>query len=83
MCTLKAQLTAALIIRWLSWVVLHLLSPAALSEMGILPANIELPVDAIADFCQRWQVAELSLFGSALLEFRLSQTCPPPLSVMG
>jgi predicted nucleotidyltransferase len=43
-----------------------LLSPAALSEMGILPANIELPVDAIADFCQRWQVAELSLFGSAL-----------------
>ena len=44
---------------------LHL-SPAALSEMGILPANIELPVDAIADFCQRWQVVELSLFGSAL-----------------
>jgi predicted nucleotidyltransferase len=43
-----------------------LLSPAALSEMGILPANIELPVDAIADFCQRWQVVELSLFGSAL-----------------
>jgi predicted nucleotidyltransferase len=45
--------------------VLHL-SPVALSEMGILPANIELPVDAIADFCQRWQVVELSLFGSAL-----------------
>jgi predicted nucleotidyltransferase len=45
--------------------VLHL-SPAALSEMGILPANIELPIDAIADFCQRWQVVELSLFGSAL-----------------
>jgi predicted nucleotidyltransferase len=62
-CTLK-ELTAALI-SLVSWVVLHL-SPAALSEMGILPANIELPIDAIADFCQRWQVVELSLFGSAL-----------------
>lgn len=27
---------------------------------------IELPTEAIADFCQRWQVTELALFGSVL-----------------
>lgn len=27
---------------------------------------IELPMDTIADFCQRWQVTEFSLFGSVL-----------------
>jgi len=25
-----------------------------------------MPLDAIADFCHRWQVAELALFGSVL-----------------
>lgn len=29
-------------------------------------AQIELPIDEIAEFCDRWQVAEFSLFGSAL-----------------
>jgi uncharacterized protein len=27
---------------------------------------IEIPKDAIADFCQRWQVSEFYLFGSVL-----------------
>jgi predicted nucleotidyltransferase len=26
---------------------------------------IELPTGQIADFCQRWQVTELALFGSS------------------
>lgn len=29
-------------------------------------AEIELPIDTIADFCQRWQVTEFALFGSVL-----------------
>ena len=29
---------------------------------------IELPMTAIAEFCQRWQIAEFSLFGSVLRE---------------
>jgi predicted nucleotidyltransferase len=28
--------------------------------------NIDLPIDAIADFCDRWQIVELALFGSVL-----------------
>ncbi|MCT7952006.1 nucleotidyltransferase family protein [Ancylothrix sp. C2] len=28
--------------------------------------NIDLPMDKIADFCQRWKVIEFSLFGSVL-----------------
>lgn len=28
--------------------------------------HFELPQDKIADFCQRWKVEELALFGSAL-----------------
>jgi uncharacterized protein len=28
--------------------------------------NINLPMGDIADFCQRWQVTELALFGSVL-----------------
>ena len=28
--------------------------------------RIELPMERIADFCHRWKVTELSLFGSAL-----------------
>ncbi len=28
--------------------------------------NIEIPKERIADFCHRWKVAELSLFGSVL-----------------
>lgn len=28
--------------------------------------NIDLPIDKIADFCQRWQITELALFGSVL-----------------
>ncbi len=29
-------------------------------------AQIELPIEQIAEFCDRWQVREFSLFGSAL-----------------
>jgi len=28
--------------------------------------GLEIPMDAVADFCRRWQVTELSLFGSAM-----------------
>jgi predicted nucleotidyltransferase len=28
--------------------------------------NIEIPGERLAEFCRRWKVAELSLFGSAL-----------------
>ena len=31
-----------------------------------MSANIELPREDIADFCQRWKVVELALFGSVL-----------------
>jgi uncharacterized protein len=30
--------------------------------------NIELPIEKIRDFCDRWQVNEFSLFGSVLRE---------------
>jgi hypothetical protein len=30
--------------------------------------NLDIPQDRIADFCQRWQVSELAIFGSALRE---------------
>lgn len=29
-------------------------------------AHIDLPVDQIADFCRRWKITELALFGSVL-----------------
>jgi predicted nucleotidyltransferase len=32
------------------------------------PPQIEIPRDAIADFCRRWTVTELALFGSVLRE---------------
>jgi predicted nucleotidyltransferase len=32
----------------------------------MLTARLELPVDKIADFCRRWRIARLELFGSAL-----------------
>jgi uncharacterized protein len=33
-----------------------------------LSNNLILPYDQIVDFCQRWQITELALFGSALRE---------------
>lgn len=30
--------------------------------------KIEIPTDEIADFCRRWKVTELALFGSVLRE---------------
>jgi hypothetical protein len=30
--------------------------------------NVEIPDAAIADFCRRWKIKELALFGSALRE---------------
>jgi uncharacterized protein len=32
----------------------------------MLTLNIQLPEDKLAEFCQRWKVCELSLFGSVL-----------------
>jgi hypothetical protein len=34
----------------------------------MLTTQIELPMDKIADFCRRWGVARLEIFGSALRE---------------
>jgi hypothetical protein len=31
-----------------------------------MSARIDIPKDKIADFCRRWQVKELAIFGSAL-----------------
>jgi predicted nucleotidyltransferase len=31
-----------------------------------LDEKLEIPADKIADFCRRWQVTELALFGSVL-----------------
>lgn len=31
-----------------------------------LNRNIELPIDQIQDFCQRWHITEFALFGSVL-----------------
>ena len=30
------------------------------------PKNIDIPLEKIKDFCIRWQINELSLFGSVL-----------------
>lgn len=32
----------------------------------MMKVAIDLPIDTIANFCQRWQVTEFSLFGSVL-----------------
>jgi uncharacterized protein len=32
----------------------------------MVTANIDLPMDKIVDFCKRWQIKELALFGSVL-----------------
>ncbi len=32
----------------------------------MVTANIDLPMDKIAEFCKRWQIKELALFGSVL-----------------
>ncbi len=34
----------------------------------MLQSAIELPLEAIAEFCRTWQVSELALFGSVLRE---------------
>ena len=34
----------------------------------MIASAIELPMTAIAEFCQRWQISEFSLFGSVLRE---------------
>ena len=33
-----------------------------------MSARIALPSDGLADFCERWQITELALFGSVLRE---------------
>jgi predicted nucleotidyltransferase len=36
-----------------------------------LPIAIRLPHEALADFCRRWKIVEVALFGSALrIDFR-------------
>ncbi len=37
-----------------------------LGQASVAVAQIEIPIDQIAEFCDRWQVTEFSLFGSAL-----------------
>ena len=39
-----------------------------MTETITLPASlrVELPMDRIADFCRRWRVAKLEVFGSVL-----------------
>jgi predicted nucleotidyltransferase len=32
----------------------------------MLTTQIELPMDKIADFCRRWKIARLEVFGSVL-----------------
>ena len=32
----------------------------------MVTTNIDLPMDKIAEFCKRWQIKELALFGSVL-----------------
>ncbi|HEY9698579.1 MAG TPA: nucleotidyltransferase family protein [Trichocoleus sp.] len=32
----------------------------------MLTLNVQLPEDQLAEFCQRWKVSELALFGSVL-----------------
>ncbi len=32
----------------------------------MVTAHIDLPMDAIADFCKRWKIREFALFGSVL-----------------
>jgi len=38
------------------------------AETDTLPLAIALPINAIHTFCQRWQIAELSVFGSILCD---------------
>ena len=33
-----------------------------------MPPNIDIPREAIGEFCRRWRITELSLFGSVLRE---------------
>lgn len=33
-----------------------------------MPVRIDIPYEAIADFCRRWRIIELAIFGSALRE---------------
>jgi uncharacterized protein len=39
-----------------------------LSESTIMTTLFKVPSDQLAEFCRRWKVAELALFGSALRE---------------
>jgi hypothetical protein len=35
-------------------------------DITLYSKNIELPIDKIADFCDRWSIIEFALFGSVL-----------------
>ncbi|NJO80478.1 MAG: nucleotidyltransferase [Cyanobacteria bacterium RM1_2_2] len=40
-----------------------------------ISVNFELPTKSIANFCQRWQIVELALFGSVLRDdFRIEDS---------
>lgn|SRR5689334_3499093 len=34
--------------------------------MSTQPANVSLPLEPLREFCRRWKITQLSLFGSAL-----------------
>ena len=35
-------------------------------EQSVMGMNVEIPKEKIADFCRKWKITELSLFGSVL-----------------
>ncbi len=39
-----------------------------MSGKGVTPPGLIIPRDRLVEFCHRWKISELSLFGSALRE---------------
>jgi predicted nucleotidyltransferase len=39
-----------------------------MEALGMAEAQVKIPMEKISDFCRRWKVTELALFGSALRE---------------
>jgi predicted nucleotidyltransferase len=37
-----------------------------MSDKAVSPLKLSIPRDQLAEFCRRWNISELSLFGSAL-----------------
>ncbi len=39
-----------------------------MSDKGVTPLGLSIPRDRLVEFCHRWKISELSLFGSAVRE---------------